>query len=130
MKVQTTNYEIVGNGCVHVPYRESIQFDIEGMSFKLMFEKSTENTRAHIKTALENDSNDSQIMVLHAYNFEGSILNTVEKNMDLAKIEGKSLSLRLSISSINKREIEENEVKIAVEDKLVYYTWYLQKTFG
>lgn len=127
MKIQTTNFDIVSNGCVIVPYGEYVQFDIEGLSFRLMFESNTENLSAHIKHVIEKDSKGAPYMALHAYNFKGSLLNTITNSIELAKLEDRSLSLRLSISSVNKREEEVNGTRTSKEDMMVYYTWYLRK---
>ncbi len=126
MKIQTNHNDIISTGCAIVPYNEYLQFDIEGMSFRLLFEKNTDNPAAYIRHGLV-EENGNHYMALHAYNFNGSLLSTIKNSLDLARIEGRPLSLRLSVTSINKREIDENGTNITAEDMLVYYTWYLQK---
>lgn len=126
MKIHTSHYDIISTGCAIVPYNEYLQFDIEGMSFRLTFEKNVENPAAHIKHGLV-EENGNRYMALHAYNFNGSLLSTIKTGLDLARIEGRPLSLRLSVTSVNKRETDENGTNVTAEDMLVYYTWYLQK---
>ena len=126
MKIFTQENEVICSGSVMVPYGDFVKFEVEGLTFKLDFSESTEKTNPHVNYAIEEEENE-HIMAIHAYNFNDALLSTLKQDLNLAKIEGRPLTLRLSISACNKHDIGDGEEKKIVSDMLVFYTWYLKK---
>ena len=125
VNIQTTQYEVVETGCMIVPYGESVDFNIEDLTFRLQFRTQDGGASTFGLDVQKELGRD--IMVIYANNFNDSILKTSKGLLNVAKIEGRPLGVRFSITSVNRREIGEEGSKQTVEDMLVYYTWFLQK---
>ena len=68
---------------------------------------------------MEKNEGEKAIMLVKAYNFENSFFTTPSKMLALANDNGRQLFLNFTVTSVNNKE--------GREDKLYFYTWYLEK---
>lgn len=117
----TGKYDIVESGSVIIPYGDYVQFEIESLVFRISFPCS-DNSQQRMAFDMEKDANGVDIMHVKAFNFQNSFFTTPSKMLALAKDQGRQLYLNFSVTSVNSRE--------GHEDKLFFYTWYLEKQEG
>ena len=117
----TEKYDVVESGSVIIPSGEYAQFKIESLVFRISFPCSN-NPQQRMEFDMEKDSNGVDIMHVKAYNFQNSFFTTPSKMLALANDQGRQLYLNFSVTSVNSRE--------GHEDKLFFYTWYLEKQQG
>lgn len=121
VKLSTEGYDILSTGSVIVPSNEYVQFEINGLRFRFSFiqESTEENAEVQITKTIETDRNGQTCLTILISNVRNALFGSLRHSMQVATIEGRSLSVRFSILSINKDE-ESN-----TEDKILFYTWYL-----
>lgn len=123
--VRTGTSEIIASGNVIVPNGDYVEFLIKNLRFRLLFQEDPDVSRSYVKAVVINpESSIDSYMELLAFNFTNSIFNTLNSPIRVAYIDGRQLSLRLSVSSVCKRSDENNPEK-KIEDKLVVYSWCL-----
>ncbi len=126
MTIRTTRYDVVSSGSVIVPYGEYLEFIIKNLVFKLSF-VSNDSGDSFFRYELHEGANGSgTYMALECVNFERSLVRTVNEKQHLATIDGRPLLLQLTVSSVNKRN-QGGEGTPEIEDKLVWYSWYLER---
>lgn len=125
--VRNNNSEVIASGSIIVPYGGYAEFVIKGLIFRISFHTdSTSNIYARYE--LNTDNNGvAQFMEVKAYNFNDSTLTSLNNRMPLARVDGRSLSLHFSVSSINRRH-EGDENSQMIEDKFIFYSWYLDRS--
>lgn len=124
--VRTTNHEVIAMGSVIIPHGEYVEFVIRNLVFRLSF-ISTEETDGTVRWSVQTNENDnSSFMSVECVNFDNSINRTIVDRIQLAQIEGRPLLLQFSVSSINRRPETEGS-DITIEDKIIWYSWYLER---
>lgn len=126
MTIRTNRAEVLSTGNVFVPYGEFVEFAVAGMTFRILFEQNSNDTASHVTYNVQQD-NGKDIMAIHAYNFDNAILSTVNNILPLGRIEGRKLSLQMAVTTTNRREVEIDGVMQTQFNRLVYYTWYLER---
>lgn len=124
--IRTNRLDIVATGSVFVPDGEYAEFIIAGMTFRLTFEQNPGDHASHVTYNVQ-DEGGNRFMAIHAFNFNNSIVSSVNSVLRLGRIEGRPLSLQMAITTTNRREVEENGVTVVHCNRLVYYTWYLDR---
>lgn len=123
--VRTGNCEVIASGNVIVPNGDYVEFLIRNLRFRLSFQMAPEENRSYVKAVVVNPENSTEsYMELLAFNFTDSIFNTINSPIRVAYVDGRPLSLRMSVSSVCKRSDNSNPGN-EIEDKLVIYSWCL-----
>lgn len=124
--VRTTNHEMIASGSVIVPHGEYAEFIIRNLVFRMSFISNGGN-EGTVQWSVQTDENThSSYMSVECINFENSVIRTLRQKLRLAQIDGKPLLFQFSVSSINKRPESEGSEN-TIEDKLIWYSWYLEK---
>lgn len=123
VKISTTSCDILDTGTVIVPNSEYIDFNIENLYFRVIFEEEVKNPEngelLKPKYELEPLPNKEGV-IIKMQNIKDALENATNTNMTtLATVKGRDLSLRFCITPINKRD--------NIYDYLFSYTWYLSK---
>ena len=126
MTIRTNTAEVLSTGNVFVPYGEFVEFSVAGMIFRILFEQNTNDTSSYVTYNVQQD-NGKDIMAIHAFNFDKAILSSVNSKLPLGKIEGRQLSLQMAVTTTNRREVEIEGVMRTQYNRLLYYTWYLER---
>ncbi len=123
---RTTNHEIIASGSIIVPDGEYAEFIIRNLVFRLSF-ISEEGDNGSVRWSVKNeDNNQGSYMSVECINFEKSVIRSVTQKLNLAQIDGNPLLLQFSVSSINRRPCPEDSGKM-IEDKLIWYSWYIER---
>lgn len=121
--LSTEGYEILSSGSIIVPSNEYVQFEINGLRFRFSFVLESDDDNAEIKISknVEIDQSGQECLTILFSNVRNSFFGSIRHSMQVATIDGRSLSVRFSILSINTDEERKTE------DKLLFYTWYRSK---
>ena len=121
VKLSTEGYEILSSGSVIVPANEYVQFEIEGLKFRILFvqESEDENAPVQISKTVETNQNGQDCLTILISNLQKAFFSSTRQSMQVATIGDRALSVRFSIVSVNRIE------ELGSEDKLLFYTWYL-----
>jgi len=130
IKVRNKGREVVCSGSAIVPHGDYLEFVIRTLRFRLSLEYHDNEGRSYLQSEyIPTDNPKDEYMEIKGYNFDKSLMNTLSQPMTLAQQDGRNLSLSLVISSINTRK-DPNNQDVTIEDKLVWYTWYLDQPQG
>lgn len=121
--LSTEGYEILSSGSIIVPSNEYVQFEICKLRFRFSFvqESNEDDAEIRISKNVETDQSGQECLTILISNVRNSFFGSIRHSMQVATTEGRSLSVRFSILSIN---IDEER---KTEDKLLFYTWYRSK---
>lgn len=121
--LSTEGYEILSSGSIIVPSNEYVQFEINGLRFRFSFVQESDEDNAEVKISknVETDQSGKKCLTVLISNVRNSFFGSIRQSMQVATIDGRSLSVRFSLLSIN---IDEES---KTEDRLLFYTWYLSK---
>ena len=119
VKISTDRYEILSSGCIIIPSLESLMFEFEGLRFKISFLAEDSSAPKFVSNVDRDDKGDFLSILM--YGFENSFLLSSNKEIHVGYLENKPLYLKFSVISINKNETDNSE------DKIFYYTWFIQK---
>lgn len=121
VKVYSESSEIISSGNVIVPSDDYVQFELYGLRFRFAFvqESTDENAEIQITKSVETDQTGQQCLTILFSNVKNSFFGSFSDSIQVATIEGRSLSVRLSILSIIRND------EATREDKILFYTWYL-----
>lgn len=122
--VRTGNCEVIASGNVIVPNGDYVEFLIRNLRFRLSFQMDPRETHSYVNIRRVPPEGSTEYMELLAFNFDGSIINTVTTPIHVAFLDGRKLSLRMSVSSIRKHQGNSDSGNL-MEDKLVFYSWCL-----
>lgn len=122
--VRTGNCEVIASGNVIVPNGDYVEFLIRNLRFRLSFQIDPNETHSYVNIRRVPPEGSTEYMELLAFNFDGSIIKTVTTPIHVAYLDGRKLSLRMSVSSIRKQQ-DNNNSGYLMEDKLVIYSWCL-----
>ena len=119
VKIYTDRYEILSSGCIIIPSLESLMFEFEGLRFKISFLAEDSSAPKSVSNVDRDDKGDFLSIIM--YGFENSFLLSSNKEIHVGYLENKPLYLKFSVISINKNGTDNSE------DKIFYYTWFIQK---
>ena len=121
--LSTEGYEILSSGSIIVPSNEYVQFEINGLRFRFSFVQESDEDNAEVKISknVETGQSGKICLTVLVSNVRNSFFGSIRQSMQVATIDGRSLSVRFSLLSIN---IDEES---KTEDRLLFYTWYLSK---
>lgn len=118
IELSTTNYQIIQSGTIIVPNEEFLEFKIENLYFRFLFENNvTENQKVKESSYKLAISEDNKRLDIKLINMSDTINATNTEIMNVASIKGKQLFLKFCVTSINKNNQH--------CDYLFSYTWYL-----
>lgn len=126
IKVIKNGWEVVNSGYFVVNQDESVEFIIDGLQFRLLFETNIENPAPTVNAKKQTDVKGNTYMAIICTNFEKGLLRSIAEPFVLAKINGRSLALQLSVSSISVNENKDEKSNKAIS-KVVFYAWCISK---
>ena len=118
------NREIVCSGSAIISHGDFLEFRIKNLRIRLSFGYHDEEGRAYYRPFVNSDDPRNTFLELRAFNFNNVALSTLTQPMILAEHDGRSISVSLVVTSVNRRNDAINN-GVMIEDKLVSYTWYL-----
>lgn len=119
VKISTDRYKILSSGCIIVPSLESLMFEFKELRFKISFLADDSNSPKYVSNVEKDDKGEFLSILLCG--FENSFLLSSNKEIHVSYIDNKPLYLKFSVISINRNGADNSE------DKIFYYTWFIQK---
>lgn len=119
VKISTKNYDIINTGCVIVQMGEYLEFEINGLLFRIVFVDNEAEEDGKIQTVIENEGTRNAFLKITFFNQHKAFFSSVSNLSSLAIINKKHLYLKFCIQPINNKE--------GSSDKIFFYTWYLDK---
>lgn len=121
IKVTKNEWEIISSGYLLVIDGEFVDFSIEGLLFRLKFEKKEgEDTKVGYGIIKNTDKPD--YMEIKCQNFDKSMFRTVNEPLLLAKKDGRDIAFQFSVSSIFPHVENAKQVEVS-ENKILFYCW-------
>lgn len=118
--ISTQTYDILESGTVIVPYKEFVDFKIENLCFRFIFEENEKDGDKLKESYFRVSKDDSEdCLKITIVNIRNSINATNTKISNLATIKGKDLYVKFCINAINANDDS--------CDYMFSYTWYLSK---
>lgn len=120
MKISTTTYEVLEKGSIVLPSGEYLEFEIEGLRYRVTFTEETEGEnkgQSRVTGALVTEG-ESQFLSLNVINYN-ALFSSPSQPMEMGTLGGKKLFLYFSIVSLS----GDDNTKIRV----FHYTWYKSK---
>lgn len=124
VKVIKNGWEIISSGYIVVKEGETVDFNVEGLLFKLSFE-TVEGVNPRVGMEIQNDADGRKYMLIKCENFDSSLFRTVNNPLVLANKDDRNIALQFSISSINQNGVGNNEHRN--ESKLLFYSWSMEQ---
>ena len=121
-KIEIGTYDVIETGSVIIPSSKPITFFFDELRFQLTFELEQDekgnftNGRSVLNVCKDEKGDYLQIAL---YNQDGTFFSTTQEVINVATYKQRKLYLQFCIMSINTNKER--------EDKLLFYTWYLQK---
>lgn len=121
MKISTANYEILLSGSIVLPENEYLEFEIEGLRYRLTFKDELEGEnkgQTRVTGALVSDEGNPQYLSLAVINYN-ALFATPYQPIEMGTLEGKKLFLFFSVIVLSGDDTGKNRV--------FHYTWYKSK---
>jgi hypothetical protein len=113
-KIKIGSYDIISSGSLIVQNSQPIEFKFDDLIFKITFINDTNVSDRNIDINVIDS-----VMNIKLLNQNNSFFSSPTELFRLAVLNGRRLSFKFSILSINSGN------SCANEDKIFYYTWYL-----
>ena len=129
-QINIGNYEIISSGALIIPNSEFVEFIFDDLKFKIIFEIEKDDkgnlTQGHYTLSIEEDETTHiSFLKITMFNQNKSFFSSSNSMIPVATLKNRKLLLKFCINSINTQDKEDNEYK---EDKIFFYTWFLEKT--
>lgn len=116
--LSTERFVIISSGSVIIPANDFVEFEIERLRFRVSMVENRSDPARKYQTNLESDEK-GKCMVISLINFSESFFATPHEELRVARLNGKGLFLKFSLTAINKSG--------EGYDGLLFYTWMLTK---
>lgn len=121
MQLSTGKYEIIETGSVIIPTNDYIQFSIENLRFRFLFNSSIEmsdKTKSEVVGTIKDDE-EGQYLEIEVKNFNDMFASPMHM-LHLGKVQDKDLYVDFSIVSLTSNGEE-------IGNRIMLYTWYKSK---
>lgn len=117
---------MLSSGSLIVPLSKNIEFIFDNLKFRIVFETEKDDsgnlTQGHFTINVEKDEESGlDFLKITMYNQNKSFFSSSNSMFQVATLNQRKLYLKFCINSINTQSDEDKE------DKIFYYTWFLEK---
>lgn len=123
--ITTKNFDVLSSGSVIIPSDEYAEFLIDGLRFRIVFSEEKDRhghaTDGHFSLNVKQDEHAEDYMEINMCNQNRSFFSSADTLIFVALLRNRKLYLKFCINSINTDDDTD------LEDKLLTYTWFLEK---
>lgn len=123
IKVTKKGWEIINSGYIIVNDGEIVEFNIDGLLFRLSFE-TVPDAEPRVGYGMLKEQEGQSYMFIKCENFDNSMLRTTNDPLILAKKDGRNIAFQLTTSSLLRNNVGEGQV--SVENKVLFYCWMME----
>ena len=120
MNISTTSYEVLDTGSIILPFGENLEFEIEGLRYRISFSEETEGAQkgqSRIIGALITEGGN-QLLSLNVINYN-ALFTSPSEPLEMGYLGGRKLYLFFSIVTISGDG--------STKTRVFHYTWYKSK---
>lgn len=124
IKVIKDGWEIIKSGYLIISDGEYVDFNIDGLLFRLSFE-TVEDAEARVGYGIRTEQDGHSYMLIKCENFNKSLLRTINEPIQLAKKDGRNIALQLTTSSLIHKPSDGEHAEVP-ERKILFYCWMIE----
>lgn len=120
MIISTTTYEVLDTGSILLPAGEYLEFEIEGLRYRVTFSEETEGEQkgqSRVTGALVTERGN-QYLSLNVINFN-ALFSSPSQLLEMGTLGGRKLYLYFSIVTMYGND--------STKTRVFHYTWYKSK---